>query len=141
MKHIKIIGIVGIISSVISMVIGLIFFFNSRAFVKNAIRTEGRIVEIKEVSFDGETFYKSIFTFTDKNNKEHKIVPSTRSTIPAHEVGDAVSVLYNPKNPIKAKIESIMYLWGASIACGANGIASLVLGLVLLLVVPKFVKK
>jgi len=142
LNKIKVIGTLAILFSVISMVLGLFFFFNNRAFVKNAIRTEGRIVEARIVSTrDGKTSYKSIFVFTDKNNKEHWIVPSIRISSLAHEAGDTVSVLYNPKKPKEAKIESLMYLWGASVACGVSGVGSLVVGLVLLLVVPKFVKK
>ena len=141
-NKIKVIGTLAILFSAISMVLGLFFFFNNRAFVKNAIRTEGRIVEARIVSTrDGKTSHKSIFVFTDKNNKEHWIVPSIRISSPAYEAGDTVSVLYNPKKPIEAKIESLMYLWGASVACGVSGVGSLVVGLVLLLVVPKFVKK
>jgi hypothetical protein len=124
------------------MVLGLFFFLSNRTFVKNAIRTEGRIIDVKQVrTRDGKTSHKSIFVFTDKNNKEHWIDPSIRISSPAYEAGDTVSVLYSPKKPIEAKIESFIYLWGASAACGASGVCFLAGGLVLLLVVPKFVKK
>ena len=142
LNKIKVIGTLAILSSVISMVLGLFFFFNNRTFVKNTIRTEGRIMDVKQVrTRDGKTSYKSIFIFTDKNNKQHWIDPSIRISSPAYEAGDTVSVLYNPKKPIEAKIESFIYLWGASAACGASGVCFLAVGLVLLLVVPKFVKK
>jgi hypothetical protein len=141
-NKIKVIGTLAILFSVISMVLGLFFFFSNRTFVKNAIRTEGRIMDVKQVrTRDGKTSYKSIFVFTDKNNKQHWIDPSIRISSPAYEAGDTVSVLYNPKKPIEAKIESFIYLWGASAACGASGVCFLAVGLVLLLVVPKFVKK
>ena len=139
---IKVIGTLAILFSVISMVLGLFFFFNNRTFVKNAIRTEGRIINVRKVSTrDGKTSYGRIFVFTDENNKEHWIDPSMRICSPAYEAGDTVSVLYNPKKPKEAKIESFIYLWGASAACGASGVCFLAVGLVLLLVVPKFVKK
>ena len=142
LNKIKVIGTLAILFSVISMVLGLFFFFNNRTFVKNAIRTEGRIINVKKVSTrDGKTSYGWIFVFTDENNKEHWTDPSIRICSPAYEAGDTVSVLYNPKKPKEAKIESFIYLWGASAACGASGVCFLAVGLVLLLVVPKFVKK
>ena len=68
-NKIKVIGTLAILFSVISMVLGLFFFFNNRTFVKNAIRTEGRIIDVKRVTTpDGKTSYGRIFVFTDEND-------------------------------------------------------------------------
>ena len=67
-------------------------YFHTKAFVEQAVNTEGKVVEMIRMDYpdpDNPTF-TPVFIFEDKFSKQHKISSRTSTYPPAYEVGDKV---------------------------------------------------
>jgi hypothetical protein len=96
-----------IASASICLVISLASLFYSWHFVRIAAHAHGRIVRmIEHKDKDEETVYFPVFSFRDAQGEDQTVHSSSGSFPPAYEVGDTVSVLYNPNDPSNAKINS-----------------------------------
>jgi hypothetical protein len=92
--------------------IGAAFAYShARAFVTRAVRAEGTVVELVDRGGSSGTTYAPVFLFTDAADAKHKVYSSLSSYPPAYEVGEKVTILYDPDKPQKAKIEGFFSLW------------------------------
>lgn len=72
----------------------------------------GVVVEILEKQYvDDETdvistYYYPVVEFTARDGKSRSVQMSEGSNVPSHEVGEEVTVLYEPEHPLKARIKS-----------------------------------
>ena len=91
------------------------------AFVGSAGAAEGTVVAfVQTTSTDGPT-YQPIVAFTPASGGPRKLTSDMGASPPAYDVGDKVTVLYDPADPGDARIESTFALWGgAIILCGVG---------------------
>jgi hypothetical protein len=97
----KISIIIMLISGFACITLGIGFYYKNENFKKNAIRTQGTIVELKE----RKRAYIPIFVFYDINNNQVKVTARISTSPPIGRVGDSVKVIYHKDNPSGAKIE------------------------------------
>lgn len=97
----KISIIIILISGFVCISLGIGFYYKNENFKKNAIRTQGTIVEF-EVH---KRSYIPIFVFYDINNNLVKLRGNISTSPPIGRVGDSVKVIYHKDNPNGAKIE------------------------------------
>ena len=113
----------------------LIAFVSSASAILKMNREEsapGRVVEIiqrreyvNEQDRVVQDYYFPVVEFLSKDGRRHTVHMTEGSSVPSHEVGDEVTVLYNPERPLDARIKSIgsaALLW---ILPGITGILGL----------------
>lgn len=100
----------------ILLFIGFILSYKKmKTFLKNAIKTDGEIIEIindKKTSF--KSAYRPLVRFKTKDDKEitfiNEVSDKTITGVPFNQ-GEKVSILYNPKNPNEAYINTKTSIW------------------------------
>jgi hypothetical protein len=107
--------ILGIFSGV-AVVMLLIAFASSASAILKMVREEstpGRVVEIiqrreyvDEQDRIVQEYYFPVVEFVSKDGRSHSVQMTEGSSTPSHEVGDEVTVLYNPDRPLEARIQS-----------------------------------
>jgi len=96
---------------------------HTRMFVAHAQSAPGIVVRMEEVSGldDDGTVYEPVVNFTTATGQETTLT-GYGSNPPSYEAGEAVQVLYDPRDPGAARINDFWSLWGASAGLAALGI-------------------
>jgi uncharacterized protein DUF3592 len=114
------------------LVVGLVMFVQTRRFLATAATTQGTVVGYQQRrSSKGRVAYKPIVRFTTATGSVEEFTDSVSSSPPGYEEGAAVLVLYDAKNPGKARLDSGFRLWLLPALLSGIGLAFLVVGVVL----------
>ena len=98
------------------MLMLLIAFVSSASAVLKMSREEsapGRVVEVierreylNEQDRIVEEYYYPVVEYVSRDGRFHSVQMTEGSSTPSNEVGDEVTVLYNPDRPLEARIKS-----------------------------------
>lgn len=97
----------------VGLIIGGGIFAKQRAeFISTAVKTTGKVVDMRASTSDGSTTYAPLvrYNFNNEANPvtfKHKV----SSTHPSWRRGDTVQVLYNPKDKTDAMIDDGLWNW------------------------------
>jgi hypothetical protein len=98
------------LSTVILIVLSIWFTYTSYKFSTSGEEVQGTVVRLESSTSDGSTTYSPVYSYTvDGKKYEYESVNS--SNPPAHEVGEVVTLLYDPERPDKARVNSFFELW------------------------------
>jgi hypothetical protein len=107
--------ILGVFTGVAILML-LITFLSSGSAILKMNREEsapGRVVEIiarreyvNEQDRVVEEYYYPVVEYISGDGRPHSVQMTEGSSAPSHEVGDEVTVLYNPDRPLEARIKS-----------------------------------
>ena len=99
----------------------------TRTFVAEAVRAEGVVVALERHTFhlpwmiekdrslqSDETHIVPVFEFRDRAGHANRF--AGRSYWLGYRVGEHVTVLYSPQDPQRARIDSVIALWGGALA-------------------------
>lgn len=94
----------------------LIAFVSSASAISKMGREEsaaGRVVQVierreylNEQDRIIEEYYYPVVEFVSQDGRSHSVQMTEGSSAPSHDVGDEVTVLYNPERPLEARIQS-----------------------------------
>lgn len=99
------------------LVCAAVLVFKTALFVHSSTAATGRVVELqwhrdlpapRGVSPGGAVI---VFTFTDNSGRAHTVHSAGAVSPAPFRVGDAVTVLFPPKKPEQARIQSFRMLW------------------------------
>ncbi|XHX80627.1 MAG: DUF3592 domain-containing protein [Stenomitos frigidus ULC029] len=122
----------------IGMLAGTVFLCtNTNAFLREAIKAQGTVIELIPSYSDGSTTYRPAVRFINQQGKEIEFASSSSSNPPSYAEGQTVEVLYLPDKPQQAEINGFFSLWGAPVILGSLGSIFFTIG-ASLLVVPMF---
>jgi hypothetical protein len=107
------------------------------AFVRGATAAEGTVVElVPSTSTDNDghrsTTYRPVVEYQAGEGEPRTFTDGMGSSPPAFDVGERVTVLYDPARPTDARIRATFSLWGVPMIVGGIGAVFAVLGGVLL---------
>lgn len=140
-KAARIIGVFILLCSFIPLGPSIYFYNKTNNFLKNAVKTEGTVVDIKErKNSEGNVLYYPIISFTDKTGKEYEKYGSGHFPT-KYEIGDKISILYDPQNPKKNKFNTFINLWIGPTIAFALGIIPLSIGMFLFFVFPIIIRR
>lgn len=105
------------------------FFVSTQNFIDNAVSTNGIVIKLIESYSSDSTTYKPVVRYTPKGGESINFTSSSSSNPPSYHVNEEVTVLYNPENPMDAKIDGYFSLWGAFIIVGGIGTVFTLIGL------------
>lgn len=123
--------------AVLMLLIAGIASFNNVRKIDREESAPGRVVDMtRRLEYDeedrdrviGETYYP-VVEFTANDGKRRSVQLSEGSWPPAYEIGDEVTVLYEPESPLDARIKSFgssAGMWVLPVITGILGIAFLV---------------
>lgn len=109
------------------IIVAIFVTISNFQFLKTAIKTQGTVIDlIKNVDTDSDgdssTTYSPVVSFTTNTGQKVETKTSISSNPPSHEIGDLVSIYYNPKEPKKIMIDSFMDKYFLPIIFGAFGL-------------------
>lgn len=112
----------------IFVAIGLATCCESYWFVRHSVSAQGNVIELRLVTqtdSDGQesTGYAPVFTFIAQNGNPYTAISRSNSNPPQYKVGDSITVLYEPDNPSRARIDSFLDLWFLPVIFGGIGAA------------------
>jgi len=115
-----------------SMLLGVVFaafmLWRTVSLLRVAAKASGVVVEeVRRSSQDGGTSYAPRVRFHARDGKAVDFVSSISSSPPRYVVGDRVSVIYDPANPSRARINSFWDLWFLPMILGVLSMFNLVL--------------
>jgi hypothetical protein len=140
--------ILGVFTAVaaLMLLIALITAFNAITRMNAEASAPGRVVEIihrreyvNEEDRIVEDYYYPVVEYVSADGRPHSVQMAEGSSRPAHEVGDDVTVLYNPQHPLEARIQSFgsdALMWIVPGITGILGIAFLCAVLVVRKLMP-----
>lgn len=99
------------ISAVILLGLSIWYTYSSYRFYNSGVEVEASVVRLEEVaSADSGTSYSPVFRYT-VNEHEYEYESVNSSNPPSHEVGEVVTLLYDPNHPDQARENSFWELW------------------------------
>lgn len=112
-------GAIFLIVGVAALVGGIYWGVKTQRFVASASRASGTVIELerRQSGDDGPTYYP-VIRFIDADGREVTFTSSTGSNPPSKREGDKVDVLYDPKNPNEAELNSFFALWFGPLMVG-----------------------
>lgn len=126
-------GVICLVVGLILLAIGTIPVVRTLLFLRTAIEAPGTIVDLRVETGGESTQYQAAYEFKTHEGETIRWRQfGWRSTFPGN-VGDEVTMKYNPKNPKRARTANArdMWLFGASI--GISGLIVTGFGLWLLI--------
>lgn len=117
------------------LAITAISLWQTQHFIRTSARASGRVADLEYHAGPagrggGRGGFVTVFTFADSSGQAHTARTSDWQNPPTHQIGDAVTVLYQPTNPEAAKIESFSTLWILPTFLGFFGLAFTIIGAV-----------
>lgn len=121
----KVVGYWFLATSFLMVVGGLVWLAFTVAFTSHAAKAGGQIVAMQtRYGSHGDTEYAPVFSFDDTTGITHTQVCSISSSDFSYEVGEKVTVLYDPVRPIHSKIDSFSTIWFGPLALVGFGVIS-----------------
>ena len=114
MNHLRMIRIVIPILAACALLASFVSAIVSWQFIRNAKTTNGMIVATKaKLDDDGNTLYQPTFEFAVAG-RNYSVTPKSYASPSPGNAGTRVPVLYDPRNPSSARIDSFHYNWALS---------------------------
>lgn len=135
-KASRIIGVLFILFSIFPLGICTYCYMSTSGFLNKAEKTYGTVLDVVERRTSDGTMYYPVYSFVDVYGTKHKIYSKSGSYPPRYDVGDPISILYDPENPEEIKMDSFVSLWMGTIIAGVLGIIPFFIGALFLFVVP-----
>lgn len=115
-KIIRIIGITLMISALIPLIPGVLFYAKTKSFLKTASNAKAIVIEMVQRNSSSRSTgrsigYAPVYKFTAKDGIEYLVHSSTSSYPPAFKVGQEIPILYDSSNPKKAEIDTFFDIW------------------------------
>ncbi len=123
-------GIFLLIGLIISSVGGY-FFLRTQDFLKNCVRSPGKVIELRKTPTS--RYYKPVIEF---ETTDHKTITATckfGSNPPTHNVADSVTVLYRATSPETITLDHPFQLWFLTVLFGGIGSIFVIVGGIMLI--------
>jgi hypothetical protein len=102
---------------------------DTRADIGRAETAAGTVIDlIGRRDSDGDTIYYPHVRYLTRSGETVEFTGAVGSSPPAFEIGEAVSVLYDPAAPEEARIDSFFQLWFGAVILGGIGLVFIVIG-------------
>ena len=124
----SILTIAGLASA--GLLLGSLFsFFQARMYINRAHKAQGKVVKLVERSIGGGNHdFFPVFSFTASDGREYTVTQLISR--PRFKAGAQVQVLYEPGNPMGAKIDHWMNFYLSAALMGVIGVAVGLAGLI-----------
>jgi hypothetical protein len=101
---------------------GCIWFLHTAWFVAHATRADGQVIRMDASQDNHGTMYRPVYTFSDLSGTIHTQACLMSSSDYSYEVGEKVTIIYNPASPKHSNIDSFMTVWFGPLALSVFGV-------------------
>jgi hypothetical protein len=102
---------------------------DTRADIARAETAAGTVIDlIGRRDSDGDTIYYPHVQYLTRSGETVEFSGAVGSSPPAFEIGEAVSVLYDPVAPQEARIDTFFQLWFGALILGGIGLVFTLIG-------------
>ena len=101
-------------ASLALLILGIRSWLATRALLRDGMRVEGRVTEMKEIPSSGQrgrATFAPIFEFKGDDGRTRSLLSNSSSYPPEYKVGDPVRVIFVRGGADEARIESFFSLW------------------------------
>jgi len=115
------------IAGLVLLCVAAFLTYRTSHFIENSETAQGSVIALEPVtstdsnSDTAQTTYAPVFSFQAADGKTYAVRSNSSSSPPAFAVNDEVTVLYDPNNPQKARIDTFWQVWGVPVLLGAMG--------------------
>ena len=127
------IGVIFTLLGSLLLLIGMIFFINTRIFAARAQQVKGTVDHMKFRHDSDGGGYAPVFQFKTLSGESIQIAEMIYSNPPQFHAGQVVDVLYDPKNPKRARINKGFNLYFVPLLLVGMGLLFFGVGVVLLI--------
>lgn len=106
--------------------IGGYFFLRTKDFLKNCLRSPGRVIELRKTPTS--RYYRPVVQFETTDNRTITALSKFGSNPPTHKVEDAVTVLYRATSPETITLDHPLQLWFLTFLLGGIGSIFVIVG-------------
>jgi hypothetical protein len=138
---IRILGLAVTLLGVFILGVAITRYVSTKMFIDRGTKAWGAMVDVEMVKENGEKMYYPVFEFTDEAGVTHRQRTNWGSTIPSQENGRTVAVIYLASDPTQAIVAEHWRLWGVAEACAIFGTPIFVIGLLLIFVAPRAIRR
>jgi len=118
--------IIGIVFSFVGFLlaaIGVFLFIRTRIFLSTAQEVKGTVIRmVYSHNSEGGGGYSPVYQFRTLEGQTIEAGESMSSNPPMFREGQVIDVLYDPRNPQKARIKKWMSLYFVSVLLGGMGL-------------------
>lgn len=107
---------------------GIYTAVRTKEFKKHAILVSGTVIENIQRTSSGETFYYPKVHFLSKEGQETTIISPVGANSAELQVGEAVTLLYDPRKPMEAELDTFWQLWSLPLFLCSGGVISASIG-------------
>jgi hypothetical protein len=134
MKVLRILGaIFGLVGAGL-LAAAIVIYAGNRSFEQHARRAAGHVVSLEpSQGSDRSLTYLPIVQFTAEDGRTIEFSSGVSSNPPAYDVGEEVSVLYDPAKPTDAKIDAFWQVHFVTVVLGGIGSLFFIVGAGLIL--------
>lgn len=138
-------GIGAFAFGVVFLILAVVFLVVEQNFQQDALPANGLVVDmITDVQTSPtdrteRTYYHPVYQFRDANGNDHHVKSSTGFGMPSVGVGDSVFLLYDRTNVENVRLANGQGMYPFVVIFGIFGVFFVVTGLILTLIVPRFV--
>ncbi|MDH6165003.1 hypothetical protein M2282_000131 [Variovorax boronicumulans] len=113
----------------VSMLVGAWSLYrNTTKFIASASRAQGEVVELLRVESsrrNSSDTWRPLVHFKVPSGEIVEFAPSSSSSPPAYDKGEAVGVFFDPADPKDARLDGFFDLWGGATIAGGLGLVFL----------------
>jgi len=96
-------------------------------FIERSQTAQGTVTDLEPVTSNdrdssAKVTYAPIFTFVTGDGKTVSVTAHSSSNPPAFAPNEPVTVLYDPSDPVDARIDTLWQLWGVPLLIGGVGL-------------------
>ncbi len=100
------------IPTIILFLLAAGFMYRNVRFIRSAIRVEGTIIGYETISqIRGSSTSAPLVQFTDEKGTTRELLAKVRSNPPPGQVGDKVTLYYQPNDPSQARLGTFKEMW------------------------------
>ncbi|MBP6944853.1 DUF3592 domain-containing protein [Patescibacteria group bacterium] len=100
------------IPTIILFLLVAVFVYRNVSFIRSSIRVKGTIIGYETVSqIRGPSTSAPLVQFTDEKGVTRELLAKVRSNPPPGQVGDKVTLYYQPNDPSQARLGTFKEMW------------------------------
>ncbi len=103
------------------LIVGGVLLTSSWDLLASGARAEGRVIDLEYRRSDDGGSYYPVVRFRSAGGEEITLRSRVGTSPPAFSEGEAVTVLYDPRDPYAGKIDSFSQLWFGPLMLGLMG--------------------
>jgi len=112
------------------VLIGVFLFIRTRISIGKAQKAKGKVIQLVYIPGENGGGYAPMYQFRTVDGKSIEVLDELSTNPPQFQVGQEIDVLYDSRNPEKARINKWLYLYFVPLGVGGMGLIIVVMTLI-----------